>query len=275
LRTLCAALAVCLAGCASGPQVFERRASSIGLQRQEVPGLAFRHVVYRRQDLTGAGQTLHVYLEGDGTPYVRRDLASADPTPRDPVALTLMPRDPAPALLLGRPCYHGLAASPGCTKALWTGARYGEAVVASMAVALRRLAPGDRPLVLIGFSGGGTLAVLLAQRLPQVVAVVTLGGNLDIERWADGHGYGRLQDSLNPVEGPRPASRVVQMHYAGSLDSEVPPALITDAARRLGGESFVLEGVSHADGWDRHWAAILERLDQRLPRTGSPPGGRP
>ena len=38
---------------------------------------------------------LHVYIEGDGTPYVARHDFAADPTPRNPLMLRLMTLDPA------------------------------------------------------------------------------------------------------------------------------------------------------------------------------------
>lgn len=247
-------------------QAFEHSAVKLSLLRHEVPGLGFRHAVYLKRDEWYGKNAVHVYLSGDGTPYVRPGLIAADPTPRHPVAPKLLALDPDPAILLGRPCYHGYADSLPCSPHLWTHARYGEEVVSSMAEALNRIVPAERKIVLIGFSGGGALAMLLAQRLPAVVAVVTIAANLDIDAWADLHGYIRLQASLNPVEGPLLPEGVVQLHYAGAKDTRVPPEVSRAALARLGGKPILLPDVSHTRGWKRHWPAILKELDSRLER---------
>ena len=82
------------------------------------------------------------------------DPYTADPTAREPLVLRLMALDRVPSVYLGRPCYHGLAADPRCTPALWTDARYSEVVVASMAAATRRLLSltGHTEIVWLGFT---------------------------------------------------------------------------------------------------------------------------
>lgn len=256
-----------LVGCMATHQAFERNTRKSSLVRHEVPGIGFRHAVYTRgSNEYGIVKPLHVYLTGDGIPYVRTGLIAADPTPRHPVALKLMALDPAPAILLGRPCYHGYADSPPCSSTFWTHARYGEEVIASMADVLSHSITAERELVLIGFSGGGALVMLLAQQVPGVVAVITIAANLDIDAWADLHGYTRLRASLNPVEAPPLDEGVVQLHYAGAKDTRVPPELLRDTLNRLGSKLTVLPDASHARGWERHWPAILKKLDSRLER---------
>ena len=100
--------------------------------------------------------------------------------------LELMSLDHAPSLYLGRPCYFGMARQPPCEPQYWTTLRFSESVVASMAAALKAAVGSmvEQGFVLIGHSGGGTLAMLLAQRLDRVQSVVTIAGNLDIEAWA-------------------------------------------------------------------------------------------
>jgi pimeloyl-ACP methyl ester carboxylesterase len=256
------------AGCGTVPERFDRAAAAAGLQRSEIAGLGFSHALYRPSRANLAKGPLHVYLTGDGRPHIRPTLPARDPTPRRPVVLDLMALDPAPRLLLGRPCYHGLAGAPGCGPYLWTLGRYGEDVVASMAAALERLAPEGRPIVLIGFSGGGALAVLLARRLPQVVGVVTLAGNLDPDAWTDLRGHSRLSGSLNPTAGGALRKGLAQHHYAGAEDRNVPPYLVRRSALKLGGRVRVLADTSHARGWSRHWPALLDGL-----RGGEPDGG--
>ena len=256
------ALAVLLAaGCAGPSERFARVAERHGLVSRTVTGDGFDHVVFARQDAP-AGGPLHLYLEGDGTPYTGRRPA-IDPTPRRPVILNLLARDPARAVLLGRPCYHGMVSQPGCTTALWTDGRYGEAVVHSLAAAARRLltASGADELVLIGHSGGGTLAMLLAERLGATVAVVTIAGNLDVGAWTTHHGLPPLAASLDPAGRPPLPPAIHQLHLAGDRDRVVPPAMIATALDATGGPDVkVLPGFGHACCWHRIWPELLHEL---------------
>ena len=175
-----------------------RRARALGFTTEIVRGAPFDHVTFR-----GPGPrapSLHVYLDGDGTPWFG-GLPARDPTPRAPLVLALMARDPSAALYLGRPCYHGLAGAPGCSDRLWTTERYSEAVVASMAAAVRRIATaeGVERVIWFGYSGGGTLAMLLAPRVPETQEVVTVAANLDVAAWVRHHAIRPLDGSLDPA----------------------------------------------------------------------------
>jgi pimeloyl-ACP methyl ester carboxylesterase len=232
--------------------------------RSVIAGDPFRHVIHRRGIWPRSGP-VHVYLEGDGLPWVTRTRVARDPTPRTPLARRLMARDPGPALFLGRPCYDGLAEAPGCSPWLWTQGRYSEAVVRSMAAALEQaLGPGpDRDVTLIGYSGGGVLAMLIAARVPRVRLVVTIAANLDIAAWADHHGYSRLLGSLDPAAQPPLPERIRQIHLAGGQDRRVPPWLSeATAARQPNARLIVVPGFDHRCCWERAWPAILAGLDQ-------------
>jgi len=249
------AMLAALAACAGPSPRFDRDAGELGFVREDVAGAGFTHAVYRARS---AGNRLHVYLEGDGTPFADGIHASVDPTPRSPVALALMARDPEAALLLGRPCYHGHYADAGCGPSLWTDARYSEVVVASMARALDAVRPSGARVILIGHSGGGALAMLLAERVAGVDAVVTVAGNLDVAAWVRRHDYEPLWGSLDPgARTPLPA-RIRQIHFAGGRDSEVPPELVAAAARRQPGARFVMRpDFDHACCWAREWPELL------------------
>lgn len=256
---LCSLLAQ-ISGCAGPAQRADEQAAALGYRKLVVRGDGFEHVVYLKEGRAESA-ALHVYLESDGTPWIRKRLAAPDPTPRTPLMLELMSLDPAPALYLGRPCYHGLSGTPPCAPGLWTGSRYSEAVVASMAGALKRITPDDRELVLLGYSGGGVLAMLLAEQLPQTRMVVTVAANLDTARWAELHRQPPLPDSLNPAtRSPLPA-HIKQLHIAGEQDENVPPGLIRDAIAHQPVAVFqTLPQQDHSCCWRAAWPAILARV---------------
>ncbi|RPH79249.1 MAG: alpha/beta hydrolase [Candidatus Rokuibacteriota bacterium] len=256
-------LVVLAAGCRSASERFLGLAADRALRAEVVRGAGFQHLVLSRGD--AAARTLHIYLDGDGTPWVGGHPA-ADPTPRDPLVLDLLGLDPAPVIYLGRPCYHGLADAPACAPALWTSARYSEAVVTSMAAAARRVLAlrGAQRIVWLGYSGGGTLAVLLAARLPETVGVITVAANLDIEAWADHQRSSRLVGSLNPARQPPLPPRVYQRHYAGGRDRTVP---VEVTRRGAGAELVVVTDHDHHCCWTRLWPAVLAELERERERA--------
>jgi len=257
------AAAVLCAGCAPPAVRFAARAGELGLARRELAGQPYAHVVYAPAS-RGPVPLLHVYLDGDGTPW-RRGRPEPDPTPREPLVLELMARDPGAARYLGRPCYHGLGARPPCVPRDWNEGRYAPAVVASLAAAVRALAAeaGASRVALLGHSGGGTLAMLVAPRVPEVVAVVTVAANLDVEAWAVAQAIPPLSGSLDPARlGPLPTG-IVQRHYAGGRDRVVPPALLARAPIAPGSLRVVAE-FDHACCWRERWAEILAELRTAL-----------
>ncbi|MGH8469517.1 MAG: alpha/beta hydrolase [Gammaproteobacteria bacterium] len=255
-----------LSGCATPARRVEAEAARYGFTRVVVQGTEFPHVVFLNE-VVGVGMPVHVYLEGDGSPWIAGDYPAADPTPRHPIMLRLMAFDDAPSLYLGRPCYLGLAQGSYCDPSLWTHGRYSKRVVDSLESALRRLLPQHKTsgLVFIGHSGGGTLALLLVERFDTTRAVLTLAGNLDTEAWVDHHGYRPLAESLNPAKrsGLRPG--IVEQHYIGLRDREVPMKLAEryKAAHPLA-EIIPVPDFDHVCCWHQLWPGILEKLDHKL-----------
>ncbi len=233
-------------------------------QRSIEEGLGFSHLVVRRT--TGfAGGPLHIYIEGDGAPFVRRDRVAPDPTPRRALMLELMAMDSADAAYVGRPCYYVLPADT-CTPEYWTVARYSQAVIDSMAVVITRLwhAAGEPPLVLIGHSGGGALAVLLADALPGTHAVVTLAANLDPAAWAEHHGYTPLLQSRSPLEVFLPVT-IDELHVFGMRDDNIAPGMVRaylDDPRRQRPNflaCFVLD-CRHSGCWRDRWSDVIQQI---------------
>lgn len=216
----------------------------------------------------GPGRPLHLYIPGDGRPWRGREVA-ANPTGRTALALELMLRDPAPGILLGRPCYHLAVLPANCEPALWTSERYSARVRDAMLAATRQLLAQRQPsqLVLVGYSGGGVLALLLADQLTASstdtvpITAVTVATNLDIQQWTRHHGHLPLTGSLNPVVVLPPAPAFRQFHLAGGLDPVVPESTTASFRQRQPGAHYRRFGeFDHRCCWVRDWPAILADL---------------
>lgn len=259
------ALTLSLSSCATPTEHFQAVADDYGFKSATQQTSRFTHRVFlNAQALNGTEyDTLHIYLDGDGTPWEYKYRIADDPTSRRPLILDLLHLDTAPALLLGRPCYHGFSRAPGCNNTLWTSQRYSRTIVESMADALR-LWLRDHPyrkLVLIGYSGGGVLAISLAPYFENTTAVLTVAANLDVDAWSRYHGYSPLNESLNPASQPALDKRIRQVHLAGKEDAIVPlPVIQAYAQRQSNSEMLVYDDYDHVCCWEDAWPAILDRL---------------
>jgi alpha/beta hydrolase fold len=259
-RVLIILAGVCvLASCTSLSEEFAKKATELKLNREVVTGTRFQHVIYSN---TGhSSMTLHIYLDGDGTPWIA-GRPSDDPTPLNPMVLKLMALDKAPAVYVGRPCYHGVMTIGACSSQFWLKDRYSEEVVVSLATVIKQLLEqgGYENIAWFGHSGGGALAVLLATRFPQTVSIVTVAANLDLAAWATYTEHNDLSGSLNPASLPPLPPLIQQRHYAGSKDRIVPPALMAKAAAHLGSKLIVFENYDHVCCWEQIWPTVLNEL---------------
>jgi pimeloyl-ACP methyl ester carboxylesterase len=250
----------CLMACAHEPPSVHAVAAGHGFVETTIDTRAgFRHLIVFAD---GSGVApVRIYIEGDGTPWVGEYVPAGDPSPRTLVALEMMAAGQRPALYVGRPCYFGSARDAGCEPLLWTHGRFGRPVQQSMVeaiqAALARRGWEKRPVVLVGFSGGGTLAALVADALPRTCALVTVASPLDIDEWADGRGYSRLAASDNPAERPPLPASIGQLHLRGGRDRIVASdngarffAANPNAVRR------VVADAAHGLEWAAAWPAI-------------------
>lgn len=256
-RVFLALSSLILAACATPAQHFEKVALEDHFIAQTVTGQGFEHRVYANsQNFKKNFQTLHVYLDGDGTPR------NADPTSRNPLILSLMKQDSSASILVGRPCYHQITPSKRCDESLWTSKRYSQEVVDSMTAALNHWLekhPAQK-ITLFGYSGGGTLAVLIADKIPAVQSVITLAANLDVDGWSQAHGYLPLSESLNPIRQKKLPERIKQIHLAGAEDDNVLPRLIQAYSEQQKADYRLFAGFDHQCCWAEIWQKILQDL---------------
>jgi pimeloyl-ACP methyl ester carboxylesterase len=123
-------------------------------------------------------------------------------------------------------------------------------------------------MVLIGYSGGGVIATLAAERMRDVKVLVTIAANLDIDAWTDYHGYDQLLESTNPASQPPLRSSLDQYHFFGADDRIVPVAIMhrffdknTDSTLRE------ISGFDHICCWEAAWTDLLMEITNNKPST--------
>jgi dienelactone hydrolase len=213
----------------------------------------------------GQGDVLRVYIEGDGKAWLSRSRPSSDPTPDDAAAFRLAAADTGPAVMyLARPCqFVDGEQARNCIVPFWTSARFAEPVIqdASQALDAAKRLTGARRLELVGYSGGGAVAVLLAARRDDVDLIVTVAGNLNHALWTDMHGVSPLLDSLNPVDVACRVQSIRQVHIVSVDDEVIPPAVVESYVRAMTDTSMVrivtVKGVEHDSDWREAFAAVF------------------
>lgn len=237
-------------------------AQTAGLEPVASKGSTFDLQIYRRDD--GKPGPLFVYIEGDGLAYLDQRTPSTDPTPVDPLALRLAAADPGPAVLyLGRPCQFAPGrGDPRCSVRLWTTARFGAVVVTSIddAISRERLRNPERSLVLVGYSGGGVIAALVAARRNDVALLVTVAAPLDVADWTRRMGVSPLDGSESPLDQAQRLAQVRLVAFAGQRDTTVPVDSIRSAVTKLGAhaELIVVPAFDHRCCWVSDWGRLRE-----------------
>ena len=257
-------LALLLCGALSACATFDpdALAAAARLRRQYVDTGRFVLTAFVR--VSQPGKPLRVYIEGDGAAWLSRTEPAPDPTPREALGLALAAEDPAPNVVyLARPCqFTPMAMNPSCGIPYWTSKRFATEVIASMDAAVSRFAaltPGQA-VELVGYSGGGAVAVLIAARRTDVMSIRTVAGNLDSEFVNRLHGVSPMPASADPIEFARRVAPIPQLHFSGAEDEVVPPAVaqrFVNAAGTRCARALTVAGLSHDSGWRDNWPALL------------------
>jgi dienelactone hydrolase len=269
---LCSSLtaAFILASCQGLTPRATQLAARAGLRASLVQGTHYQHEIFVSPP--AAGQPLFVYVEGDGSPWNSNGTrATDDPTPHRPLALQLAMHTARAVMYLGRPCYFSARNDSECKPAIWTSQRYSTEVVESMAAVVNRYVFDHRcrGVILIGYSGGGALVVLMAPRIPSSIAVVSIAANLDTDAWTAWHRYLPLSGSLNPADQAPLDPHIQQWHLLADRDTVVPPSLDRRYVERISAERiWHFATFDHVCCWVEQWPAILTRLDAAMQSAG-------
>jgi hypothetical protein len=215
-------------------------------------------------------EQLTIYIEGDGLAWITSRQASTNPTPNNPLALKLALNDStSTSVYLARPCQFVTDKyRHGCENKYWTNYRFAPKVINAMDQAVSQLKYKFKAtrLILVGYSGGGAVAALLASMRDDVALLITVAGNLDHREWTAFHHISPLKGSLNPADYREKLSAVEQIHFVGEKDKVIPPLL---AQRFIDGLSVsakakvvVVPEQTHGCCWDSLWPDVLLGLQK-------------
>lgn len=209
----------------------------------------------------GANPIISIYIEGDGAPWLSSFTPPPDPTPIRPLALGLAITQPTgSAIYLARPCQY--LASSRCEPAYWTNRRFSEEIIATYDSLLNHLQekfPKSR-WRLIGYSGGGVIALALQARRQDIKQVITVASPVDLDAWTQFHGLSQIE---KPAYSPMGTAQTIRSlhHLAGGKDRVLPISVAKAGAARYGGQLFEFPDFDHEccwlGIWGIHWKTII------------------
>lgn len=249
-------VSVLLMACQSPREALQRLAQEHDRQWEVLPGQAFPLfiLVPRSAEKT---TRLRIYLEGDGHSWATTTQPSLDPSPHNLLVPRLAVDDPTPNVYLARPCQFVMVTA--CQTTLWTHRRFSQEVLDRLDQALDQLKQryGNSEFELVGYSGGATLALLLAVQRNDVTQVQTIAGNLSPRMWAAMKGLSPLDGSLEPLDYRNRLALLPQRHFIGDTDLIIPGNLADKYQEALGSplsQCVHIPEASHDRGWEATWS---------------------
>jgi pimeloyl-ACP methyl ester carboxylesterase len=198
---------------------------------------------------------VHIYIEGDGHAWSGRGRPSLNPTPNNPVALKLALQDPADNVIyIARPCQFISLPAANCHYSVWTTKRYAALQIAAVKSIVGQIANPTQAVVLIGFSGGGYIALSLVAEFEHVEGVITVAGNINLEVFA------RYHKIMRPDSFALPSAylSVPQLYLTGDNDRVISPALTREILKHLPQDACykhkVFKTTDHSGPWSIPWA---------------------
>jgi dienelactone hydrolase len=233
-----------------------------GMKKVLVKGGDFWITTY--QKITNKNAPFVFYIEGDGAAFDGKFRVSRNPTPRRQMFINLAGIDERPNVIyVARPCqYTPMDLNPKCSNQYWTNKRMSDDSVRAVNDVIVSVNNNRQKFSLVGYSGGGGIAVLIAARNPMVHDIITIAGNLDHKSFTTHHNVSPMIGSLNPIDYASQVRNVPQLHVSGGKDNIVPPFIADKFVQKAASpcvKQQIFEGVSHRDGWKRLWEYIYTK----------------
>ncbi|WP_417895300.1 alpha/beta fold hydrolase [Aliarcobacter lanthieri] len=214
------------------------------------------------QKVSNKCENIKIYIEGDGLSWVSKNIISSNPTPINPVALSLMIVDESFCkIYIARPCQY--INSRSCEEKYWTNERFSKKIIDSFDEALNSIKKefSNSNFELIGYSGGGTVATLLASKRTDISSLTTVVGNLDIQKWVKMQNITPLIGSLNPSDFIQNLENIKQHHLIGENDKIIPKEIFFSYQSRFKNRKFItysIHNATHSCCWEKIYKEYLE-----------------
>jgi hypothetical protein len=207
-----------------------------------------------------------IYIEGDGLAWLNRYRVSPNPTPANPVALKLAVLDNSRSVIyLGRPCHYVVIENEkACDPSYWTNKRASPEVISAINTAINKIKDQSniKNIRLVGYSGGATIAAVLAANREDIIDLRTIAGNLDINTFSEIHNISALTGSLNPVDFADKLVKIPQINFISKNDDIITHEIINSYLEKLKKydnnlkciKIITLNGPTHSNGWENVWS---------------------
>ena len=237
---------------------------SLGFNAIPVHPIFKAYLRIRPSDDALRARTLTIYIEGDGANWLFKTIPPRNPTPDQSLVVALAALDPNPYILyLARPCqFIDVQTIKECDESLWTDGRFSTQVITLFNQAIDEIVRPMPPLRLnlVGHSGGGTLATLIAAQRSDVNCLVTLASPLDLSAWTQALAIAPLLKSKNPAEPNANLKQIRQTHYLGENDRIVTKESIGRYRNFPPQTEFItIAGFDHRKFWVEHWPMLQQQ----------------
>lgn len=250
-------------GCINNiPTPTERKTNTLALieskkdmLQKEIKTSTFNLFSLQKISISCENTAINIYVEGDGLSWISRNQISSNPTPINPIALKLMLSDTKNNcnIYIARPCQY--LNSNICEEKYWTSHRFNTKVIESYNEALDIIKNDNKNsnFNLIGYSGGATIALLIASNRDDINSITTVAGNLDTEAWTKMHNISKLDGSLNPADFSEKLENIKQHHLIGTDDSIIPKEVYQSYISKFENKkniTYSTHEATHNNGWE-------------------------
>ncbi len=221
--------------------------------------------IVSHQKINSYSDSAVIYIEGDGAAWLNKYRISPNPTPINPIALEMAILDKSQNVIyLGRPCqYVNTETEVACNPEYWTNKRASSEVINAINTAINNIKEqlNIKNIRLVGYSGGGTIATILAATREDIIDLRTIAGNLDIEMFSKVHNISPLTGSINPINYAKQLVDIPQLHFISTNDTIITKDITDSFIEHLKKydenlsciKLIELETPSHSTGWDSIW----------------------
>lgn len=259
-----------LSSCGHNPSLYKKKmdsfASENNFEKKIIQSQGFEIVTY--QKIQNPSSEYIFYIEGDGLIFDKvRYQITKDPTPNSIFLIELANMDMRDNIVyVARPCqFIDIDSSDVCKdNKLWTSHRYSPKIISVMRDVINKISLGKN-YQLIGFSGGGGIASLIAKDSNNISSLVTIAGNIDHVSFNEYQNSAHMTGSLNPVDYAKELAKIPQIHYSGSRDRVVVSSLLEQAVNKIKKTKnanknihhITIKGAGHDSGWASNWPKML------------------